>query len=63
MSNNVYSKQSLFDIAKNEEKEVFLYGVWYRHDATEYAVFTPGNPSKRFDNLRDALAYFEEMTK
>lgn len=65
---NIYLTRSMFDIARNDELNIQLVGMWYRHSSMEYWVFAPEAPksadskSRRFHKLPEALAYFEQLT-
>ena len=59
---NSYTTRTSFTIARNDDLNITLFGMWYRHDATEYVVATFDKPSQRFAKLSDALECFERLT-
>ncbi len=59
---NVYTTRTSFTIARNDDLNITLFGMWYRHDATEYVVATFDKPSQRFAKLSNALECFERLT-
>lgn len=60
---SIYKTRPRFEVARNESKQVWLDGIWHRHYPVEYVVIGPDGKPSVFDNLRSALALFEELTK
>ena len=59
---NVYTTRTSFTIARNDDLNITLFGMWYRHDAPEYVVATFDKPSQRFTKLSNAFECFERLT-
>lgn len=59
---NVYTTRANFKIARNDELNITLFGMWYRHETMQYVVMPAEGASQWFSNLPNALECFERLT-